>query len=59
MRKENTILEEKVKTLTKELGFLKELFLAHASGNAGDKTKFDGLDLKKLLEDDDASTSEK
>lgn len=27
---ENELLEEKIKMLTKELGFLKDLFLAHA-----------------------------
>ncbi|CAG9813636.1 unnamed protein product [Phaedon cochleariae] len=57
LKNENTVLEEKVNTLTKELGFLKELFLAHASNNV-DKSKFDGLDLQKLLEDtSSASTS--
>lgn len=43
------MLEEKVKTLTKELQFLKELFLAHASN--AQNAKFDGIDLNKLLED--------
>lgn len=43
------MLEEKVKTLTKELQFLKELFLAHASNTPN--AKFDGIDLDKLLED--------
>lgn len=57
LRRENTALEEKVKTLTKELGFLKELFLAHA-GNANDKSKFEGVDLKKLFEDDGASSDQ-
>lgn len=57
LRNENTILEEKVKTLTKELGFLKELFLAHASNNA-DNSKFEGVDLQKLMHDDtDAGSS--
>ncbi|XP_028142271.1 CCAAT/enhancer-binding protein gamma [Diabrotica virgifera virgifera] len=57
LRNENTVLEEKVKTLTKELGFLKELFLAHAS-NSADKNKFEGVDLNKLLQDPaDESTS--
>ncbi|XP_056638817.1 CCAAT/enhancer-binding protein gamma [Diorhabda carinulata] len=58
LRNENTILEEKVKTLTKELGFLKELFLAHAS-NSANKNKFEGLDLNKLLQDpsNEGSTS--
>lgn len=52
------MLEEKVRTLTKELGFLKELFLAHAS-NKSDDSKFKGIDLEKLLADNsEASTSE-
>ncbi|KAJ8962520.1 hypothetical protein NQ318_000911 [Aromia moschata] len=57
LRNENTVLEEKVKTLTKELGFLKELFLAHASNNV-DASKYEGINLQKLLADDSsASTS--
>lgn len=51
LRNENSILEEKVKTLTKELSFLKELFLAHASNNV-DPAKFDSVNLQKLLGDD-------
>lgn len=58
LRNENSVLEEKVRTLTKELGFLKELFLAHAS-NKTDDSKFKGIDLEKLLADSsEASTSE-
>ncbi|XP_026728320.1 CCAAT/enhancer-binding protein gamma-like [Trichoplusia ni] len=49
LKAENQMLEEKVKTLTKELQFLKELFLAHASNSTG--SKFEGIDLDKLLED--------
>lgn len=49
LKAENQMLEEKVKTLTKELQFLKELFLAHAS-NASNP-KLEGIDLDKLLED--------
>ncbi|KAL0811871.1 hypothetical protein ABMA28_009293 [Loxostege sticticalis] len=49
LKAENQMLEEKVKTLTKELQFLKELFLAHASNTQN--AKFDGIDLQKLLED--------
>lgn len=30
LKTENELLEEKIKMLTKELGFLKDLFLAHA-----------------------------
>ncbi|XP_066244948.1 CCAAT/enhancer-binding protein gamma-like [Euwallacea similis] len=54
LRNENSILEEKVKTLTKELSFLKELFLAHASNNI-DPSKFEGVSLQKLLEDESAA----
>lgn len=43
------MLEEKVKTLTKELQFLKELFLAHASNSHN--AKLESIDLDKLLED--------
>lgn len=49
LKAENQILEDRVKTLTKELQFLKELFLAHASNTQN--PKFDGIDLQKLLED--------
>ncbi|XP_029673174.1 CCAAT/enhancer-binding protein gamma isoform X2 [Formica exsecta] len=40
LKTENELLEEKIKMLTKELGFLKDLFLAHA---AEDKSTVDGL----------------
>lgn len=56
LRNENTVLEEKVKTLTKELGFLKELFLAHAS-NSTDNSKFEGVDLQKLVQEDNSGNS--
>ncbi|KAL4721041.1 hypothetical protein ACJJTC_009983 [Scirpophaga incertulas] len=49
LKAENQMLEEKVKTQTKELQFLKELFLAHASNTQS--SKFEGVDLEKLLED--------
>lgn len=55
LKSENTVLQEKVKTLTKELGFLKELFLAHASSSS-DKSKFDNVDLQQLLAEDTASS---
>lgn len=54
LRNENSVLEEKVKTLTKELSFLKELFLAHASNNV-DPAKFEGLNFEKLLADDSSA----
>nr|XP_026490423.1 CCAAT/enhancer-binding protein gamma-like [Vanessa tameamea] len=49
LKAENQMLEEKVKTLTKDLQFLKELFMEYAS-NSQDP-KFEGIDLEKLLED--------
>lgn len=55
LKNENSILEEKVSQLTKELGFLKELFLAHASN--ANSSRLEGLDLEKLLADDAAGTS--
>jgi CCAAT/enhancer binding protein (C/EBP) gamma len=33
LKMENELLEEKIKMLNKELGFLKDLFLAHAGIN--------------------------
>ncbi|KAK9892266.1 hypothetical protein WA026_019067 [Henosepilachna vigintioctopunctata] len=57
LRQENSVLEEKVKSLTQELGFLKELFLAHASNN-GNQGKFEGVDLEKLLNDSTESNNE-
>ncbi|KAL3287344.1 hypothetical protein HHI36_001818 [Cryptolaemus montrouzieri] len=58
LRQENSVLEEKVKVLTQELGFLKELFLAHASNNAN-QAKFEGIDLEKLLKDSSENTDNK
>ncbi|KAJ2941264.1 hypothetical protein O0L34_g3461 [Tuta absoluta] len=49
LKEENQVLEEKVKTLTKELQFLKELFLAHASKTQN--AKYEGINLEELLED--------
>ncbi|XP_045762603.1 CCAAT/enhancer-binding protein gamma-like [Maniola jurtina] len=49
LKAENQALEEKVKTLTKDLQFLKELFMEYASNT--DNPKFEGIDLNKLLED--------
>lgn len=33
LKTENELLEEKIKMLTKELGFLKDLFIAHAGSD--------------------------
>ncbi|XP_063542162.1 CCAAT/enhancer-binding protein gamma-like [Cydia strobilella] len=49
LKAENQMLEDKVKTLTKELQFLKELFLAQAT--KAPNPKLEGVDLEKLLED--------
>ncbi|GBP54417.1 hypothetical protein EVAR_29493_1 [Eumeta japonica] len=51
LKAENQVLEEKVSTLTRELQFLKELFLAHASNKQS--SKFENVDLEKLLQDVD------
>lgn len=50
LKNENEALEDKVKTLTKELNFLKELFLAHAAN--APNGKLEGVNLEKLLADD-------
>ncbi|XP_068625069.1 CCAAT/enhancer-binding protein gamma [Battus philenor] len=50
LKAENQMLEEKVKTLTKDLQFLKDLFLEYASNSQN--SKFADIDLEKLLEDD-------
>lgn len=57
----NEVLEEKIKTLKKDLKFLKDLFLAQAQAKS---EHLANVDLKKLLmndeDDDDAgSTSRK
>lgn len=51
LKRENELLEEKIKMLTKELGFLKDLFLAHA-GSSQHSANFQDLDLNTLLADD-------
>nr|CAD7198235.1 unnamed protein product [Timema douglasi]CAD7262309.1 unnamed protein product [Timema shepardi]CAD7394122.1 unnamed protein product [Timema cristinae]CAD7406956.1 unnamed protein product [Timema poppensis]CAD7455996.1 unnamed protein product [Timema tahoe]CAD7572577.1 unnamed protein product [Timema californicum]CAD7592612.1 unnamed protein product [Timema genevievae] len=50
LKTENEKLEEKIKMLTKELGFLKDLFLAHAGSAHG--VKLENVDLERLLQDD-------
>ena len=52
LKTENELLEEKIKMLTKELGFLKDLFLAHASGSSQHSINFQDLDLNSLLAED-------
>ncbi|KAK7869559.1 hypothetical protein R5R35_003354 [Gryllus longicercus] len=59
LKTENEMLEEKIKVLTKELGFLKDLFLAHAGSAHG--VKLENIDLETLLKDEssDSGSSEK
>ncbi|XP_043505604.1 CCAAT/enhancer-binding protein gamma [Polistes fuscatus] len=51
LKRENELLEEKIKMLTKELGFLKDLFLAHA-GSSQHSINFQDIDLNTLLAED-------
>ncbi|EZA51119.1 hypothetical protein DMN91_002381 [Ooceraea biroi] len=51
LKTENELLEEKIKMLTKELGFLKDLFLAHA-GSSQHSVNLQDLDLNALLAED-------
>ncbi|EFN80065.1 CCAAT/enhancer-binding protein gamma isoform X2 [Harpegnathos saltator] len=50
LKVENELLEEKIKMLTKELGFLKDLFVAH-SGSNQHSMNIQDIDLNALLED--------
>jgi CCAAT/enhancer binding protein (C/EBP) gamma len=57
LKAENEMLEERIKLLSKELTFLKDIFLAHAGSAHG--LCVDDLDIKALLrEDDDEGNSE-
>ncbi|CAH0390002.1 unnamed protein product [Bemisia tabaci] len=49
LKSENDMLEEKIKLLSKELGFLKDLFLAHAGAAHG--INLQEVDLDALLQD--------
>ncbi|XP_065214878.1 CCAAT/enhancer-binding protein gamma [Planococcus citri] len=49
LKTENDMLEEKIKILSKELGFLKDLFLAHAGSSQN--VNIEGVDLESLLSD--------
>jgi len=51
LRRDNEILEERIKILSKELIFLKDIFMAHASSAHG--LSVDDLEIKALLEEDD------
>lgn len=52
LRNENTVLEEKLKSLKKQLDFLKQFFLAFAANNNDLSSKFEGIDFQQLLADD-------
>eukprot|EP00096_Caligus_rogercresseyi_P001902 TRINITY_DN1335_c0_g1_i1.p1 TRINITY_DN1335_c0_g1~~TRINITY_DN1335_c0_g1_i1.p1 ORF type:complete len:118 (+),score=45.43 TRINITY_DN1335_c0_g1_i1:130-483(+) len=55
LKKENEMLEEKIKLLSKELTFLKDIFMAHAGKNHG--LCLDDLDIKALIKEEDSSQS--
>lgn len=55
LRAENEMLEAKVQLLTKELSFLKDLFLAHAGSSQAHT--FRDLDLSMFDEDNEDSTA--
>ncbi|OAD62448.1 CCAAT/enhancer-binding protein gamma [Eufriesea mexicana] len=57
LKTENELLEEKIKMLTKELGFLKDLFLAHA-GSSQHSMNFQDVDLNALLAEDTKSVEQ-
>jgi len=50
LKQENEMLEERIKLLTKELTFLKDMFLAHADSKHG--MSVDDLELRTLLQED-------
>ncbi|CAH2237682.1 jg11359 [Pararge aegeria aegeria] len=52
LKEENQALEEKVKSLTKDLEFLKKLFMEYAAKSDQKDPKFEGIDLEKLLQDE-------
>ncbi|XP_040584005.1 CCAAT/enhancer-binding protein homolog 2 [Lepeophtheirus salmonis] len=53
LKKENEMLEERIKLLSKELTFLKDIFMAHAGKNHG--ICLDDLDIKALIKEVDSS----
>jgi len=50
LKNENEKLEEKIKLLSKELTFLKDIFLAHAGTSHG--ISFEDMDVAALLKED-------
>lgn len=57
LKTENEMLEEKIRMLTKELGFLKDLFLAHAGSAHG--VNLENVDLETLLKEEPNTESER
>ncbi|GFG35168.1 hypothetical protein Cfor_12744 [Coptotermes formosanus] len=57
LKTENEMLEEKIRMLTKELGFLKDLFLAHAGSAHG--VNLENVDLETLLKEEPRTDSER
>ncbi|KAH0566845.1 CCAAT/enhancer-binding protein 2 isoform X1 [Cotesia glomerata] len=52
LKTENELLEEKIKMLSKELGFLKDLFLAHAGSNSNPAINLQDIDINAILAND-------
>ncbi|KAK7578254.1 hypothetical protein V9T40_010459 [Parthenolecanium corni] len=57
LKTENDMLVEKIKILSKELGFLKDLFLAHAGSSQN--VNIEGIDLESLLSDTNSLMDDK
>ncbi|XP_069683064.1 CCAAT/enhancer-binding protein gamma-like [Periplaneta americana] len=57
LKTENEMLEEKIRMLTKELGFLKDLFLAHAGSAHG--VNLENVDLESLLQEEPKTESDR
>lgn len=57
LKTENEMLEEKIRILTKELGFLKDLFLAHAGSAHG--VNLENVDLEFLLQEEPNTESDR
>jgi CCAAT/enhancer binding protein (C/EBP) gamma len=51
LKQENEMLEERIKLLSKELTFLKDIFMAHAGSAHG--ITVDDMEIKSLLEEDE------
>merc|ERR1712227_677482 len=56
LKAENEMLEDRIKLLSKELTFLKDIFLTHAGSSRG--LCLDDLDVKALLREDDDNENE-